>query len=121
MNKVFVYGTLKVGGRFAERFDNSRMNVEECSINGTMYDTKSGYPMILIGTGDVITGELHTYDDFAGVLDVMDMIEGYPTYYSRSVINVDGEEVFVYHGINEQVASMEKVESGTWILDKCPA
>ena len=35
--KVFVYGTLKVGGRFATRFDNVRTSTKVGKIKGCLF------------------------------------------------------------------------------------
>lgn len=113
---IFVYGTLKVGGRFARQFDGVRKKVRESSIGGTMFNVNGMYPMILIGTGDTIFGELHTYSPSEGVLDGMDRIEGYPSLYGRTVVPIGRKKAWVYHGSEEQVVGLEKIKSGIWGL-----
>jgi len=73
---AFVYGTLKVGGKFASRFDADRLEVVPCSINGTLYDT-GWYPAIVLEGDGEVQGELHRYKNWHLVIERMDRIEGY--------------------------------------------
>ena len=47
-NKFFVYGTLKVGGRFAKSFDNLRSSFTEARIEGFDLFDLGNFPGIVI-------------------------------------------------------------------------
>lgn len=72
----FVYGTLKVGGYYANDFDKLRISSEKAIINNMNLYKISYYPGILPGIGTV-TGELHEYKNPEIVIQLMDRIEGY--------------------------------------------
>lgn len=78
LNRVFVYGTLKVGGFFAQGFNDDRKEVVPATVRATLYGDRDyrGYPMLKEGT-NVVHGELHTYDNIEDVIQRMDIIEGY--------------------------------------------
>lgn len=76
MNRFFVYGTLKVGGRFAKGFDNSRLKSTTAVLSGfNLYDL-GWFPGIKEGDGEV-HGELHEYDNVGAVTKELDRIEGF--------------------------------------------
>ncbi len=111
--KFFVYGTLKVGGKFAPNLDHLRKKVTPASLTGfdlfgVVYskDTKPDFPAAIKGTGK-IKGEIHEFTDDVKALDILDHIEGYieddpeGSLYLRDEVEVDleaggKETVFVY-------------------------
>ena len=131
MNKFFVYGTLKVGGFFAEAFDELRTECKNAKLKG--FDlfkigggSSSWFPGIIKGKGEVI-GELHAYnkDYIKEVFANMDAIEGYNekdparSLYRRekAVVELeDGstEEANVYIFNNKMPKEFPKIESGIW-------
>ena len=60
--KFFVYGTLKVGGRFATRFDHLRRQSVKGVVEGMTLYNLGWYPGIKPGKG-VVCGEVHEYDN----------------------------------------------------------
>ena len=72
----FVYGTLKIGGYFAEQFNDFRINSEKAENEGSDLFNLGSFPGIKPGKGKVI-GELHEYIDPEKVTRNMDSIEGY--------------------------------------------
>jgi len=122
--KVFVYGTLKVGGYYASNFDNVRINVKQAMVPGKIYGG-AGYPRLRLNDdGELVYGELHTYEEGDNVLQLMDRIEGYNpkgtnNLYNRKKIKVllengDSEEAYVYEYASELSGRAEVVESGKW-------
>ena len=130
-NKFFVYGTLKVGGRFAAYFDKIRTSSKPATL---MHHDLFGigpighapFPGAVPGTGNIV-GEVHEYEgaNIRSVLRSLDSIEGYheddeeSSLYLRTkkkVVLEDGEEVdaFVYI-FNKKIAShYHKLEEGVW-------
>jgi gamma-glutamylcyclotransferase (GGCT)/AIG2-like uncharacterized protein YtfP len=76
MNRFFVYGTLKVGGKFAEYFDDYRLTSTKAVLKGHDLYNLGWFPGIKEGTGKV-HGELHTYDNVGFVTKELDRIEGF--------------------------------------------
>ncbi len=122
--KVFVYGTLKVGGHFATRFDHVRLSSRPVSINGCMFSVQDRFPTVDFTKDGTVIGEVHEYDQPNHVIAMMDQIEGYggedvvDNLYNRVTIQVPSEnggveEVIAYsfNGNTEQFAA---VDSGEW-------
>jgi gamma-glutamylcyclotransferase (GGCT)/AIG2-like uncharacterized protein YtfP len=128
-NKFFVYGTLKVGGRFSHYFNNVRKNVSKAKVKGfDLYEVangSSGFPGIVKGGGTVI-GEVHEFgnDVLKDIVDAMDQIEGcdprYPErgLYRREIAKVElenGEEIdaniYIYNGVTYEAS---KIKNGNW-------
>ena len=124
----FVYGTLKIGGVFAEHFDVYRLSSEKATLKGMdLYDI-GWFPGILPGKGSVI-GELHKYKEPDMVLKYMDQIEGHTEDKKglfkrecKTVITESGKEieaiVYIYNNNNKGPEFMKIVESGVWDLNK---
>jgi gamma-glutamylcyclotransferase (GGCT)/AIG2-like uncharacterized protein YtfP len=60
--RLFVYGTLKRGGRFHERFCRGARSVEPARVHGRLYLATAGYPVLVVprsailarGSGDPV-------------------------------------------------------------------
>jgi len=124
--KFFVYGTLKVGGHFAERFDGLRKSCVAATLPNMDLFNLGWFPTIKPGKGEVV-GEVHEYNNEDEVLSTFDMIEGYnpsrPTagLYVRSehdVVLDTGETIraIAYTFRNEVPGDAKKIEDGVWRL-----
>ena len=51
---VFVYGTLRPGGRFHERYCRGVCAIEPASVRGRLEQLPAGYPMVTISASDVL-------------------------------------------------------------------
>lgn len=124
--KIFVYGTLKVGGRYAAHFNASRDNSVKATVYGRIYGGY-GYPRLLLAPeseGPTVEGELHTYRDPEHVVALMDRIEGYEegrsdNLYNRKRVKVkleDGteEEAYIYEYAQPLEKGAKLIESGKW-------
>ncbi len=94
--KIFVYGTLKKGGRNHDRFCGNAVGIEPATVNGKLCDTGWGFPaMQLSGNpSDIVHGEIITIpeDD----LPAIDFLEGVPRLYQRvEVMAVSKEGITV--------------------------
>lgn len=123
--KVFVYGTLKVGGRFAKRFDDVRVNVKPGTVKGTMFDINKSFPGLILEGDTEITGEVHEYEDAEAVERSLDRIEGYSgpdskhNLYNKAEVEVDtpdGTETCKVYVFAKEVSHFDKVETGIWEL-----
>ena len=128
VNKIFVYGILKVGDGFAEQFDEVRISSKRATLKGTMISFGIYPGAILQGTKTII-GEIHEYSDFLNVLHHFDTIEGCSgktgletDLYHRQVVKVDtdyGQEdawVYTINTGNPRTSTdySKVVESGEW-------
>ena len=122
----FVYGTLKVGGVFAEHFDIHRLSTEKATLKGMRLYNIGWFPGILHGRG-VVVGELHEYKEPDTVMVQMDQIEGYnggkSSLFNReykTVITESGKEVkaVVYIYNNKPSPEMKVIENGVWDLNR---
>ncbi len=123
----FVYGTLKVGGRFAKQFDSARLNSVKAEVEKFDLFDLGSFPGIKPGTGKVV-GELHEYKDPEKVTHSMDMIEGYQPelrdgMYLRRRVQVKTEageikEANIYVFNFKVPKHAKKIESGCWPLPK---
>ena len=120
--KVFVYGTLKVGGRFSTRFDTVRVSSKEGKIKGKLYDLGSFPAVKLEGNSDVI-GEVHTYSNAEEVEKAMDRIEGYNgpgksyNLYNKRTVQVntsDGEETCIMYEFARDIEANRQIKEGVW-------
>ena len=130
LNKVFVYGTLKVGGFFGKKLDSVRIKSKPATIRGTLYRIPGLFPSHFPGlktSGDgLVRGELHEFDPESQVIEVIDRIEQYHkespkmSMYIRKRAKVETEEgtekAYVYE-FNGPVENLKVVEDGFWKID----
>jgi gamma-glutamylcyclotransferase (GGCT)/AIG2-like uncharacterized protein YtfP len=118
--KFFVYGTLKVGGKLAESFDETRETVVKAVLPGHDLFNLGWFPGIKPGEG-AVHGEVHTYK--RDVTDHFDTIEGYNkkneenSLYLRRTVTVkteDGEVEAEAYVFNRGVYEESKIETGVW-------
>jgi len=124
---AFVYGTLKVGGKFAPGFDADRLEVMPCSIKGTLYNT-GWFPALVLDGDNEIQGEIHRYKNWNLVKRRMDRIECYNRKDPKNSLFVrhetemetpNGAKVTViFYEYNHERGGIPKdfkeVESGFW-------
>lgn len=103
---VFVYGTLKRGGRLhdALRYANF-LGVHSTDPVYAMYTTNDLYPYICDGNS-VVHGEVFEVDDEN--LRYLDRVEGYPDFYNRKLIETPWGDAWVYY------INVKFIKSGSW-------
>ena len=52
--RLFVYGTLKRGGRFHERYCKGVLSIEPASVRGRMQQLPQGYPVLVVPEGTIL-------------------------------------------------------------------
>ena len=121
---IFVYGTLKVGGYFAEQFDDRRLSSAPATAKGTMYETTGNFPAAIFGGENTIIGELHFFEDINWILGELDYIEGSSPHgnkhdlYNRHIVKVTLEDGQIFmantYEFNRPVKELKVRESGIW-------
>ena len=115
--KFFVYGTLKVSGHFAEKFDGARISSQGGIILQMDLFDLCGFPGIVNGDG-VVEGEVHEYSYEDVIKCEMDKIEGFmesnpnDSLFKREVKRIHLDDgtwedcwVYIYNG---HVGSFDK-------------
>jgi gamma-glutamylcyclotransferase (GGCT)/AIG2-like uncharacterized protein YtfP len=121
--KVFVYGTLKVGGYFSSNVSDLLLNHKPASINAIMYSIDDSYPGIIEGGNSKVKGEVHTFSDKKEALRRMDRIEGYykegdaNNLYNRvktTVETEDGDEEVYTYVFARSIGNYKPIKTGIW-------
>lgn len=98
INRVFVYGTLKKGNtiRGIDRFGDAEYVSDAQTIDSqySMY-TMGAFPAVVLGGQHRVTGEVWEVSE--ETFQVLDQIEGFPDFYTRSVIETTAGPAWMYH------------------------
>jgi gamma-glutamylcyclotransferase (GGCT)/AIG2-like uncharacterized protein YtfP len=122
-NKVFVYGTLKPGGRYHHVAKNAGdFTFEKAYLeNFVLYHLgPEGYPAIIPGEGQV-HGYVFEYEDIEEALMMLDKLEAIhdePPEYTRerAIARPMNETVWVYiYAKLERLKTAQLVKSGDWL------
>lgn len=98
MKELFVYGTLKKGGKWHHLIEDEQFLGED-SVEGEMYLEKGGYyPILYVGT-DLITGEVYSVRPEA--YDAVVALEADANYDVVTVTTVGGRAVTVFYFTDE--------------------
>jgi gamma-glutamylcyclotransferase (GGCT)/AIG2-like uncharacterized protein YtfP len=121
MPHVFVYGTLRRGGRNdIARYRPTPVLVGEASIAGTLYDL-GAYPGVVLGGEGRVKGEVYVVEPVVeAALDVLEEVADDDTgeYIKRLVrVEVGGQwlDCLVYEIHPTRIAGRRVIESGDWI------
>lgn len=114
MTRVFVYGTLKEGGRLHGNIQGlDGKLLRKVTLSGFDLYRVSWFPGIVKGKGNV-EGELYEFADQDATLHHLDHVEGAPFLFKRETVRFDDgpAEVYVYNRFLGENA--EKIETGVW-------
>ena len=121
MPHVFVYGTLRRGGRNdIARYRPEPRFIGEASIAGTLFDL-GAYPGVVLGGARRVKGEVYAIEPAVETaLDVLEEVadDDSGEYIKRQVrVEVNGQwfECLVYEIHRTRIAGLEVIESGDWI------
>ena len=113
--QIIAYGTLMTGER-NHRFCRNAVNIQPCTIQGTLYDTGWGFPAFVPGETGTVKAELMEIPiaDWSAV----DQLEGYPRFYDRMLVPAtleDGGTVEAWVYVMNTIPPQAKViASGDW-------
>lgn len=121
MPHVFVYGTLRTGGRNdIARYRPLPVRVGEASIDGTLYDL-GAYPGVVLDGAGRVKGEVYAVEPgVEAALDVLEEVadDDSGEYIKRRVrVDVKGHWVdcLVYEIHPSRIVGRHVIESGDWI------
>ncbi len=121
--KVFVYGTLRTGEENAYLLDDAVRLREQAYVEGTLYDTGSGYPAAVEGDAKIF-GEV--YEVGHKQLKMLDYLEGYVegrqnNLFERKICSIvtDGKtfEGYVYF-MKETLTGFKNIVFGDWKIHR---
>ena len=122
--KVFVYGTLKVGGRNAKPYDKVRVSSKEAFTLGHLFDVNGSFPAATFGREKgIIFGEIHEYSDPEKTLSRLNRLEGCRGENNpENLYNCKTIEVFIggkaenclAYEFNRSVNHYRHIRSGVW-------
>jgi len=117
--KIIAYGTLMTG-EGNHRFCQNAVRIEPCTVTGTLYDMKCGYPVFTPTGNQIVHAELIEIPEKDW--KAIDGLEGYPHYYNRMLItatlpNGSTEEGWIY--FMKEIPARARIiarviESGNW-------
>ncbi len=112
MIRVFVYGTLKLGFRNAYYLEDGRFLGE--FVTGPIYSMYDfgGYPAVSENGNTAIAGEV--YDINEKLLASIDLLEGYPDFYQRVMIETSFGGAWMYV-VSEPLCADKIKISGSWL------
>ncbi|WP_433742549.1 gamma-glutamylcyclotransferase [Falsibacillus pallidus] len=117
---LFVYGTLRRHEKNHSILAKERLAASQAWINGTMFDTGSGYPTVELQGSSMVYGELYEINE--AILPALDELEGYRdgeegSLFNRTICKVHtdiGEyEAHVYTSGNKKM-NKDLIEGGDW-------
>jgi gamma-glutamylcyclotransferase (GGCT)/AIG2-like uncharacterized protein YtfP len=123
ISKVFVYGTLKPGGRYHHVARDAGVFMFEKAYleHFVLYHLEpEGYPAIIPGDGQVY-GYVFAYEDMGRALMILDKLEAIydePPEYKReqTIAQPMNETVWVYvYAKLERLKTAQIVENGDWL------
>ena len=112
-NLVFVYGTLRQGGRYHHLLEQATyLGTAKTSPRYVLVDVGS-YPAMLKNGTQVIHGEV--YEVNAPTLKELDVLEGVPELYTREQILLeDGSMVWTYFMVPHLAQDLPIIGSGDY-------
>ena len=113
--KIFVYGTLMAGESNHSVLDCETTEYlgEAVTSRGFALYNLGGFPGMVCEGNDAVVGEI--YKITPSTLRQLDILEGHPQFYRRSIIELQtGEQIqtYVLHG--EYVRGCPLIKSGSW-------
>lgn len=124
MPNVFVYGTLRYGGRNHFYIEDAICLMHQCWIKGSLFDTCHNYPAMKENKSDRIYGELYrvTRSQLKAIDDLEGFVEGgVENLYNRTtalVYNDMGEETnaIIYTAGQSLREFTKRIPSGDWFV-----
>jgi gamma-glutamylcyclotransferase (GGCT)/AIG2-like uncharacterized protein YtfP len=89
---IFVYGTLKPGGRYHDYIRDMVENPRNGTVKGELYDYYGKFPVLKPGedANERVQGVMyHVKSEFTeSIVHLLDQIEGYPMLFDRNWLSV---------------------------------
>jgi gamma-glutamylcyclotransferase (GGCT)/AIG2-like uncharacterized protein YtfP len=103
---VFVYGTLRPGGRFHDRFCRGLVRAEAALARGTVERLPAGYPRMIVSSEDVIA---RGSGDLAADAALLASAKHAPTWKAGDVPTVEGD-VLRFDDAEPRLRALDRLE-----------
>ncbi|WP_430785703.1 gamma-glutamylcyclotransferase [Virgibacillus flavescens] len=123
---LFVYGTLRKNEQNHTLLGDAKEINKQCWVEGSLYDTGNGYPVLVQGGDTNVYGEL--YEVTQNQLELIDELEGYKKNDTNNlfervhvdVVNDIGHcmKAITYVGGTSLINSKKWIETGDWNVHK---
>lgn len=117
---LFVYGTLKQGGKYHSYLDEAELVEERALAKGSLYDTGMGYPAMVLSSDCQVEGEIYDIPEVLWpALDYLEDYSGNPEidlYDKKKIqVEVDGKvvETLAYLAKDEKLLK-KQIPTGKW-------
>jgi gamma-glutamylcyclotransferase (GGCT)/AIG2-like uncharacterized protein YtfP len=108
--RLFVYGTLKRGGRYHERFCRGVRSVESAIIRGRVYPAPAGYPVLVVPEDSVLArGSADPLADVARQAKALAREPGGPCREGGKCDDVRGE-ILVFDDPEKRLPAIDELE-----------
>lgn len=112
--KVFVYGSLRTNGPLNRLLENDKLLGESKTKKEFSLYSLGPFPALVNAGDTAVVGEV--YEVSQQTLDRLDMAEGHPHFYLRTLITLEDEaEVSAYLIPNIEMYSCDLIPSGDWM------
>jgi len=119
VDRLFAYGELRSGQQARSMIEDHVASWQPATMQGSIYVLSDGYPALVPGSDDLVTGEVVTLKDLAAVFALLDAFEGESyTRIMQKARLADGSEswTWVYALADPaQAEHAEHVVSGDWV------
>jgi gamma-glutamylcyclotransferase (GGCT)/AIG2-like uncharacterized protein YtfP len=119
LDRLFVYGTLRLGQTARSIIANSITRTEKASTNGTMYAFPMGYPGYTETAENRVVGEVLWLTELAATFGLLDAYEGQDFVRALKQVRLDsGEELWtwIYTLADPQTVKLGTlIEDGDWV------
>lgn len=121
--KLFVYGTLRRGMENHSYLQGARLISSKAWVEGILYDTGNGYPVLIQGNGRVYGEIYHVNQEHIRQIDLLEEFYApkYPqNLYERIECFVDSPEgkhhtyIYVYNQESGLEPMIHHIKSGDW-------
>ena len=113
---VLVYGTLKRGGALNRALSSSTFLGEETTPPEYTMAKLGWFPGVRREGDTPIQGEVFEIDD--ETLQQLDRVEGYPTLYTRELIDTSFGRAWIYLYNSEFTSSHSLIDDGNWPIEQ---
>ncbi|EGA91224.1 butirosin biosynthesis protein BtrG [Planococcus donghaensis MPA1U2] len=117
---LFVYGTLKQGGKYHCYLDEAELVEKRATAKGSLYDTGMGYPAMVLSSDCQVEGEIYDIPEVLWpALDYLEDYSGNPEmdlYDKKKIqVEVDGKvvETLAYLAKDEKLLK-DLIPTGKW-------
>lgn len=110
---IFVYGTLRRGGMYADYLSRSELIKEAVMLAGyAIYDYQQWYPYLVRQSDSSVVGDIYRVDD--NTLSELHELEGVEDQLFRFVF-LDDQNCYTYLKYDQDLTGLKYIKGGDWL------